>query len=250
MFPTFVKSLSIAGLVTLPDAPWGQGPREAITWAAKMGYRAIQIDASVPGIRPRELDRSARRDVASLLRRLQLAFSGVDLWIPSGHFADLAHAGRATEAVLQAADFAADIARLNADSFAVVSIALGPNTPMTVIAELARAADRYGVSIADHRWPSEKEGELALPRGVDPAAILMGGGDPAAEVSRGAAIPAAARLSDANAVGRVAAGEGRLDVLAYEVALATRGYGGAIVVDLRGVRDQAEGAKTLAPEQV
>ena len=32
---------------------------------------------------------------------------------------------------------------------------------------------------------------------------------------------------------------GRLDVMAYCVTLATKGYRGAMVIDLRGVRDQA-----------
>jgi hypothetical protein len=37
----------------------------------------------------------------------------------------------------------------------------------------------------------------------------------------------------------VEAGTGRLDVMAYCVTLATKNYRGAMVIDLRGVRDQA-----------
>ena len=58
-------------------------------------------------------------------------------------------------------------------------------------------------------------------------------------------MPTAARLSDLGPGGRVAVGSGKLDVLAYQVALATKGYSRAGVVDLRGVRGQ-EGAATAA----
>jgi sugar phosphate isomerase/epimerase len=75
--------------------------------------------------------------------------------------------------------------------------------------------------------------------------LIAVGIDPAAEVSRLNVAPVAARLSDTLAGGRVAPGAGKLDVLAYQVALATKGYRRACVVDLRGVRDQ-EGAVQTA----
>src|SRR5690606_13026801 len=87
-------ALSIAGVRDDP-ALKGAGPRAPIEAAAKAGFRAVALDASAAGLRPRDLDRSARRDLAALLRRLELAFAGLDLWIPPEHFASPEHADRA-----------------------------------------------------------------------------------------------------------------------------------------------------------
>ena len=73
-------SLSLAGLT--PREGVAMEPRAAIEWAAGLGYRAVQLDGAAAGVRARDLDRSGRRDLAALLRRLQLGFSGLDLWIP------------------------------------------------------------------------------------------------------------------------------------------------------------------------
>jgi sugar phosphate isomerase/epimerase len=81
--------------------------------------------------------------------------------------------------------------------------------------------------------------------GIDPAALLAAGANPASEVSRLTTPPVAARLSDSVAGARVIAGSGKLDVLAYQIALATKGYSRPVVVDLRGLRDQ-EGASRAA----
>ncbi|MBS0197442.1 MAG: hypothetical protein JSR77_11855 [Planctomycetes bacterium] len=229
-------SLSLAGLPARVDAPWGQGPREAIGWVARLGYRAVQLDAAAPGVRPRELDRSARRDLASLLRRLELQLSGVDLWIPAAHFADAAHVDRAVQAVAAACDLAAELVRLNSAGRAVVSLTLSETPAPGVIAGINEACSNTGAEIADHRWPL-REPATHVGIGIDPAAILMAGADPASATSKAAATPASARLSDVNAAGRVPVGQGRLDGLAYEVALVTRAYAGHLVVDLRGVRD-------------
>ncbi|HBS28785.1 MAG TPA: hypothetical protein DEB06_04900 [Phycisphaerales bacterium] len=49
------------------------------------------------------------------------------------------------------------------------------------------------------------------------------------------------RLSDLSSTGRVAPGTGRLDLLAFAVAVGVSGYSGHAVLDLRGVAGQ-EGA--------
>ena len=91
--------------------------------------------------------------------------------------------------------------------------------------------------------------------GIDPAALLMRALDPATETVRAGPSLVQARLSDATEVGRVNVGKGALDVTAYTAALAASGYGGAgalagkppvtrwVVVDLRGLADQAAGAR-------
>ena len=43
-------------------AALGDRPRTAIDRLAGLGFRAVQLSASQPGLRPRELDRSGRRD--------------------------------------------------------------------------------------------------------------------------------------------------------------------------------------------
>src|SRR5690606_31973157 len=82
-------AISLAGLDqggAPPIVPWGAGARAAINWAAAAGWRAITLDATAPDTRSRALDNSARRDLASALRRAELAFAGLDLWIPAEHF--------------------------------------------------------------------------------------------------------------------------------------------------------------------
>jgi sugar phosphate isomerase/epimerase len=248
MLPRLTRSLSLSGLDAGPGHPWSEGPRAAIMWAASLGYGAVQLDGAAAGVRARELTRSARRDLAALLRRSQLAFSGLDLWIPPAHFLDAARMDYAASVVAQSLELAADLSR-DADGRAVVSLAFPPEAAATLIDSLSKSADRCGAVIADHAWQVKAAagGEGSLIRvGIDPAAVLMAGGDPAAEVSRLGAAPASARLSDVTLGGRVAPGArgGRLDVLAYEVALVTAKYNSPLVVDLRGVSEQAKAAAT------
>jgi hypothetical protein len=111
-----------------------------------------------------------------------------------------------------------------------------------MLATLRAAGERVGAVVADHQWPwREAEGALGL--GVDPAVVLAGRGDPAAEASRMKVVPATARVTDFAAATRVAVGRGGLDLLAYQVALMTRGYKAHGVVDLRGVRGQEAAAR-------
>jgi sugar phosphate isomerase/epimerase len=201
----------------------------------------VQLDAALPGIRPRELDRSARRDLASLLRRSQLDLSGLDLWVPPAHFLDPAQQDRAVSAVVGGLELAAELARL-LSATPVLSTALPDKVPPALLDSVRAAADLHGCTLADHAFPSHGgEGPLAI--GIDPAELLAARLDPAAEVSRLPATPAAARLSDYANAGRVTPGKGQLDVLAYHIALSTKGYRGFTVVDLRRVQGQAEAAK-------
>jgi sugar phosphate isomerase/epimerase len=217
-----------------------------IAWVASRGFRWIQLDAALAGIRPRELDRSARRDLAALLKRTGLSLSGVDLWIPPPHFASAAHADRAAEAVLNACTLVAELARLTDASSRVVAVEL-PDAALPGIEEsLAAGALREGVAIADHRWPREARGSGgAIGAGIDPASLIAAGADPAMEVARLAQPPIQARLSDLSGAGRVVAGAGRLDLAAYEAALLTRGLATPLVVDVRGLA--ARDLSGLAP---
>jgi sugar phosphate isomerase/epimerase len=236
MIQSLPRSLSLAGLTPGPGAPWGGSPREMIEWAARSGVRGLHLDAACAGIRPRELDRSARRDIASLLRRLQLSFSGVDLWIPPEHFTEAMHVDRAVEAACAAMTFAGEIAGLNASARPAVGLVLPAAAPTEVLRTIAAAAEVAGVLVADHAWPPREGDRWGIGIGIDPAAVLMSGdASPHVAVSRSSAALASARLSDVASHGRVVPGTGRLDLLAYEVALATAGFAGPVIVDPRGV---------------
>ena len=99
------------------------GVREQVAWLASLGARAVTLDAGV--LRARDLDRSARRDVASMLRRAQLALAGVDAWVPPEHVGRAETAARAIAAVVGACELASELAPLvGGGSRAVVSIML------------------------------------------------------------------------------------------------------------------------------
>lgn len=242
------------------DAPGGVA-RGLIDWAHAAGFRAVQLNAAQPGIRPRELDRSGRRELAALLRRNDMACAGLDLWIPPEHFRDSARSDRAVEAVIGALELAWELAGLAGGGkratgrveIPAVCLTLPAQCPSEVIAAIGDAAARCGVRVADHAWPLREPAADTGPWigvGIDPAAVLGAGEDPSALAARLGDRIAAARFSDIAAAGPTAGrvapggGQGRLDVLAYGVSLAAAGYGGWTVLDLRGVADQSAAATT------
>lgn len=214
------------------------GVRAKIELARTLGFRAIALDATDRETRPRELGRSARRDLASLIRRAELRFVGVDAFVPPPHFVDSAHADRAAEAVMLACDFAADLASLT-DGQAIVGTLLPPDFAGRAI--LAAHAASFGVRLADHHHPpdaraSDTPNEPAV--GLDPATVMLAGADVEEALASNADRLASARLSDLDASGRTEPGTGRLDLLSYIVSLGTSGYDGPIVLDLRQLEDQ------------
>lgn len=232
-------SVSLAGLAE-GSRPWAGGGRGALEWAARAGFRAVQLDGAMEGVRARELDRSGRRDLAGAMRRLGLSCSGIDLWIPPAHFTDPARAERAVEAVLGTTALAADLARMiGNESRPVVALTLPPTGQ--VGEPIARDAEIHGVRIADHaELKGVLERALAAPSigvGIDPAVFLVRGSDAAGAVIQAGRLLVQCRLSDADQVGRVEVGRGRFDVPSYEAALAGVGYSGFVVADLRGLSD-------------
>lgn len=236
--------------------PGEANPREPIEWASRAGFRAVTLDASAPGLRPRDLDRSARRDLASLLRRLELSFCGLDLWIPPEHFADAAHADRAASATTQAITLCAELSRDSGAGVQAVSIAL----PRAVEGERARgfgevlativgAADGAGVLLADHSWPvnSGAQADSPLRVGLDPASLLLRGEDPVTAAASLGARVAVARWTNADSLTRVApdAPAGRLDVASYVGVLRTTTRVERLVVDLRGLAHPREAASAV-----
>jgi sugar phosphate isomerase/epimerase len=264
--PSLPLSLALSGF----NPPGIIGVRGQIERAAALGFRAVTLNAAAADARPRDLGRSARRDLAALIRRHSMVSAGVDLWLPAEHLVQPAHSERALEALLDAVDFAAEMGEL-ASGRAVLSTMLLPpehEGMAAVLGVLRERAMSHGVMVADHRWPrrarvvggaegpppvgdSEDAHGSPLGVGIDPAMMFMSDGplaDPGAAVSKHGARVVSARLSDANASGRCPIGPaslgGRLDVLAYAVALSTGGYRGWLAVDVRGLRDAESGARS------
>lgn len=223
---------------------------DALSTIARIGYRAVQWSATVAGVRPRDLDDGARRGLRSELRRLELACSGVDVWIPPGHFLDAATIDRAVDALRDAIEFAAALAEPGrerpvvctmlpslAERKAVVSSAALDDAVRTI----ASIAEREGILVADHAV--EADARLAV--GVDPPAAFASSADPVALVAQAGARLASARLVDLfrsglrGPVGEP--GEARLDLDHYRAALDVVGFRRPLVVDARQWRDPRGG---------
>lgn len=243
-YPHVRLAVALAGL-TAPASV-----REQIEWAAQAGFRAVQLNAAAPGVRPRDLDRSARRDLAAVLRRSELSLAGVDLWIPPAHFLDPARSDRAMSAVREALGFAAEIAGLTSGR-AVVSMQLPADraAAASVTGAIAGAAQQVGAQVADHTWPpadgTSEEAPIGI--GLDPATVLLAGGARTPDQALLAAGErlVAARLSDLTSSGRVPPGTGRLDLLSYLVAAATIPGAEPLVLDLQGLVNQSEVASRV-----
>ena len=237
--PRIPLAVSFAGLEP------GESVRERLSWAASCGFRGVALDAANTQTRPRELGSSARRDLAAVLRRHELTLAGIDLWIPAAHFVDPARCDRAIESAVQAIDLASELAPL-AGGRALVSVSLprGEGAGRAAAALAGRAA-AVGAIVADHAVPIDDLGLGPRWIGIDPAAIIVAGQDPAAALMTRGEQVAAARLSDIDAGGRVEPGAGRLDSLAYVVGVSMRTDLWPAIVDLRGVREQDAAARRI-----
>lgn len=260
--PFLPLALSLAGLSRVG----AEVLRGQLSLASGLGYRAVQLDASVAGLRARELDRSARRDLAALLRRNELRCCGLDLWIPPEHFMNPEQMERAIGAATATLELAADLSRLSLSAvvstarrgeLGSVSLSLPKGLSESVRRTLEERATTCGVLIADHAWPARLDVSHESPIGIglDPAALLLSGDDPVQWASRLAgdrqaqreSLPrlVTARATSASQVGRVSLGarESRLETMSYGVSLLTGGYDQAVIVDVRGVADPEQAAR-------
>lgn len=252
-------AISLTGLEPGPHRPWGDGPLAMLEWAAELGYCHVQLNAAAQGTRARDLDRSARRDLAGAMRRRNLSLAGLDLWIPPQHFADPARADRALSATLGAIELVADLAQLLGTPHRVLSLVLPDPCPDEALSAIEAKAETCSVSVADHAWPvSGAPMAEATPIGVglDPAAPIVAGEDPAIVAASLGQRLVSARVSDAGSAGgpdgagrtRPGGPGGRLDLLAYAGTLGAIGYAAPAVLDLRGLGDQADAARAV-PER-
>lgn len=231
-------SLTLAGLINRPDLA-ASSPRELIAQASARACSGIQLDAVAPGLRPRELDRSGRRDLAAIIRRHELTFTGLDFFIPGSHFTDPAHQDRAAAGVRSAIELAGELrALLNAPPHSgIVCLTLPENAPGTLVSELGAHAELHGVTIADHAWPARVHPLPSVQTGIDPASVVLAGDKPVEAVLSLRSAPASARLNDLASTGRVAPGTGTFDIGEYIAALAAIGFTGLPVIDLRGLEN-------------
>lgn len=227
-------ALSLAGLSKDRSA------RAWIEWAATEGLRGVTLDASAPGLRARELDRSARRELTALLRRRELAFVGLDLWIPPKDFLAPEKVDRAVSAALGTIELAGELGTLVGAAKPIVSMLFPAQIDPRTIEPMLESAIRHGTIVADHRWPIPTDDvttNSTLGVGLDPATLLLSGAAPAAELIGVGDRLRCVRLSDADATGRTMVGEGELDVNAFRTALMAAHHTAPIVLDVRGVAD-------------
>lgn len=184
------------------------------------------------------------------MRRGELGFGGVDLFLPPLDFVDPKTLDRAVGAVLGAIGLAADLAGSGGAGLGgagsggdgrVVSLVLPEDLEDDVRSTIDDEATRQGVRLADHAWPiGERETQGMMLAGLDPVRVLEAGESPAKAAARYGDYLAGARLCDRDETGRCAVGAtgARLDVLSYAAALATVGVA-SVTIDLRGLHEPA-----------
>lgn len=227
-------------------------PRKAFQTIAEAGFASLQLDATVAGLRPRELDASARRDLGATLRRSGLSAAGIDFFIPTDHYTNPAQVDRAVASAHAALQLAADLGR----------VPLSVNLPIAevdagITEGLFAAADGLGVRLAVHHesdpaqlrdWLSSKD-EGIVGAAIDPAALLGARHDPISALQAMSTRLAVARLSDGQrgqADGsRSAVGQGDLDLVAYRVSVDLAPHRlGPVVLDLRMLAEPVAAANT------
>jgi sugar phosphate isomerase/epimerase len=206
------------------------------------------------------MGRSARRDLAALLRRHDAACSGVDLFVPARHLTSPETIDRAAEALFAAAELAGELGQLTG-GHPVLATSLPPrdaedapasSTLEQLVPALVDHAAASGAVIADHAWPGGGWDDAGVKRGLDPANVILRGDKAAGAVARLSQTPGslvAIRVADLTADGRVEPGVGELDLFSFVVACMTAARDAAplpLVVDLRGVHDPPGGLHSAA----
>lgn len=218
-------------------------PRQVLQQMGRLGFQAVQLDATLSGLRPRELDASARRDLAATVARAGLQISGVDFFIPSEHYHQPEHLDRAAQAALSACALAGELGRVPL----CINLPIG-QADEALVEALITAADAGGVRLAVHHDADVQAlGDWLAPfdtqhisAAIDPAALLMARTDPVDALQQLGGALGIARLSDARQgqadAGRLPIGQGDLDLLSYRVSVdLAQARSGPVVLDLRGL---------------
>lgn len=219
------------------------GVRRALAEVARAGFEPVQLDASLSGIRPRELSRTGRRDLATTAARAGLRLAGLDLFVPRKHLLSGETVDRAVSAIVEAVGLAADLGKLP------LSLTLPMDEASREVTDaVLEAADGHGVTLAIHGERDldaaarqlDAQAQPGLGLGLDPATLILQGHDADAAAQQHGKRLTSCRLSDADRdLGqRVAVGDGNLDLTPYRVAVDLAVHrAGPVVLDLRGLHD-------------
>jgi len=206
-----------------------------------LGEPRLHLDAMLPGLRPRELDRSARRDLASMLKRSGVGATGIDLYLPPQHLAETAHVDRAVSAITSAIELLSELASLGAMQTKVLCLALPLKPLTTALDAIAAAAQERGVTITDFSLPAASDVPASIARGIDCAQAIASGQDPASLIASSA--PGAIRLCDWDGTRRVPVGTGRLEPRLLVASASIAAPSVPVVIDLRGIDGLASNPK-------
>ncbi len=211
-----------------------------------LGESRLHLDATLAGIRPRELDRSGRRDLASILKRNGVGATGMDLFLPPQHLAEAAHVDRAVAATTSAIELISELGLLGAIESKVLCLALPPKPIASAVEAIGAAGLERGVTVVDFSLPAAADTPMSIAPGVDCAQAIAAGQDPAVAVASNS--PRAIRLCDWSGSRRVAVGKGGVDVRALVASASIAAAGAPVVIDLRGVDGGWEIATRAAVE--
>ena len=228
-------------------------PRLGLELASRLGFRSVTLSAAQPGLRPRELDRSARRGLVAELRRLELECSAIDLFIPPEHFIAPETIDRALDAVRGAMDLATD---LGAQSLFLRLPGESLDEPMLESTrELNRLAEGRVVRLLDiglsgRAMRSLENGQpIAIGLGIDTASWLADQRDPLEGLITHGAMVGGLRLVDLDETGSRTApvAGGRIDLDSLQRALELEVQPRSLVLDARGWADPlSDSARSLA----
>lgn len=251
-------------------SPLAAEPRQGLEMAARLGVRGVQVSAGQPGTRPRDLDRSGRRDLLVATRRRELAIVGVDAWIRAEDLLDRTTVDAAVDRLLDAIDLAGDLGPVP------VATRFPNEGGEEAIRAVLASAERVGVQVVDHAVPprgravkSESAspsagGGLIVPGsleivetvepapgeafdglgfGIDPPAWLVAGLDLLDAAGRRID---ALRLADLTRDGmRIPPGDadGRVDPASLLAIARTGGFEGVPIIDARRWTNPVEGIR-------
>lgn len=235
----------VVGLGALREA--ARGLEERARMVREIGIGRVTVSAAEVGARPRELNRSARRDVAAQLRRGGVSCVGVELWVPQKHFDDGVNEQRAVDALCEAAGYASELGELTGGEGALhTSLPCSVDESGTAVMHGgARAVMEHGsslgVRVVDHGGfgVSAVGAETGCRVGLDCGLSLMRGEEPRDVMLAHTDRLGAVRVSDAVSGNRVRVGSGELDLLDLVISWTTLQEKPWLVVDLRGLDDAA-----------
>ena len=147
--------------VAVTLAPLAAEPREGLEIAARLGVRGVQVSAGQQGTRPRDLDRSGRRDLLVATRRRELEIVGVDAWIRAEDLLDRAAVDVAVDRLLEAVGLAGDLGPVP------IATRFPSEGGEEAVRAVLAAAERVGVQVVDHAVPPRGRG--VRPESTEPA---------------------------------------------------------------------------------